>query len=89
MIQGPDDQFDMARYERIARRERARTMAEIEAQPKELQSDLMALWQAIQEAVNAYIAREGRTLDERVVRTVLRLQADEIDRIVQAAREGV
>lgn len=67
----------------IMQEERGRTMAALDALdwPETSVQDVVALWGEVQQAINAYVGREDRAIDARVVPTLLRLAADETERI--------
>jgi len=70
-------------YRAICEAERYRTAAQIAKQPEELKKDCFSLFVAIQSAVNDYVNREDKYIHETVTPFVLRLAADEIERITQ------
>lgn len=72
----------------VQRVEREATMVRIVALPlpEKAKGDVYGLWQAVQEAVNAYVRKEDRWIDERVLPATLRLMADEHERIVARVR---
>jgi hypothetical protein len=73
----------------IMRAEREATMRTIERLPlsEEARADIYGLWQAVQEAINAYARREDRWIDEQVVPTTLRLMADEHERVLRRLKQ--
>lgn len=67
------------RIRAIMAEERQTTMRRVEGEPHA--DDIMGIWLATQDAINAYVQREDRTLPVAVTLAALRVQADEIERI--------
>lgn len=71
------------RIQQIMREEREASMTAMESIefPNEAKWDLPEFWVAVQTAINEHVQKLGRTLDGRIVPTVLRMMADEHERV--------
>ncbi len=72
-----------AKYQAICEAERYRTMSQIEKQPEEIKKDCRGLFMVIQNAVNDYVRKNDTFIHETITPFVLRLAADELERITQ------
>jgi hypothetical protein len=82
----------MERIHQIMSEERAATLSYIERldYPGEIKPDIRAAFAAVQDAVNAWIAKEDHVMDQRVIPMALALMHEELERIYKRLQsEGI
>jgi hypothetical protein len=82
----------MERIHQIMAEERAKTLSYIERldYPAEIKPDIHAAFAAVQDACNAWIAKEDRTIDQRVIPMALALMHEELENIYKRLQsEGI